>query len=245
MRRQVRVQSIFPDTKGEIEKNKNLMENIIPGELTSKIIQFAHHGSPFITLGAGSPQVMITAGLHGNELPPQVALLKLLENLKTEDLRGKIFAMPFCIPWATMKNDRRYKGFDPNRTANKLGSVSNRIMDLAKSLKVVAVADFHSTKPGSNPGVESVFCSKKPSPKSFQIAQFIVKTTSCKMICHENAGNLYRGALEDEFNLQGIPAVTCEVVSRNYQVDEGSVERSYLQMMSFLEYFDIVQYSKN
>ena len=35
------------------------------------------------------------------------------------------------------------------------------------------------------------------------------------MICHQEAGALYNGALEDECNLTGIPAITCEVVSRN------------------------------
>jgi predicted deacylase len=51
---------------------------------------------------------------------------------------------------------------------------------------------------------------------------------------------MYKGALEDECNIMGIPAVTCEVVSENGQVTPGSVERSLMQMESYLEHFKII-----
>ena len=88
--------------------------------------------------------------------------------------------------------------------------------------------------------MESVFCSKEPCYESFKIAEHITSQTSSKVISQEKAGTLYGGALEDELNISKIPAVTCEVVSRNGLVDSGSVERSFLQMKSFMEFFKII-----
>ena len=52
---------------------------------------------------------------------------------------------------------------------------------------------------------------------------------------------MYKGALEDECNILGIPAVTCEVVSENGQVTPGSTQRSLMQMESYLKYFKIIE----
>ena len=139
-----------------------------------------------------------------------------------------------------MHGSRRFKGFDMNRKASSEGYITNNIIKTIKSLKINSLADFHATKPHSNPGVESVFCSKKPRIQSFKIAEHINKISSSQVICHETAGSLYSGALEDECNLNGVPSVTCEVVSHNNKVDSGSLERSYLQMMAYLDYFDVV-----
>ncbi|MGZ7043801.1 MAG: succinylglutamate desuccinylase, partial [Methanobacterium sp.] len=149
---------------------------------------------------------------------------------------------PFAVPYATMENSRRFKGMDMNRTASKGGFISHNIIETIKNFKISAVGDFHSTKPGSNPGIESVFCSKNPSNQSYLIAKYITEATSSKMICHDEAGRLYNGALEDECNLNGIPAVTCEVVSRNGMVDKDSHKRSYLQMESYLKYFNMINF---
>jgi predicted deacylase len=139
-----------------------------------------------------------------------------------------------------MENSRRFKGVDMNRAASKGGFISNNILNAIKDLKISAAGDFHSTKPGSNPGVESVFCSKSPCYKSYLIAKYITESTYSKIICHKEAGALYNGALEDECNLEGVPAVTCEVVSQNGLITNEGHERSYLQMISYLKYFDII-----
>ena len=117
---------------------------------------------------------------------------------------------------------------------------SNKIIKTADNIKAVSLADFHATKPRSNPGIESVFCSRNPSPESYMIAKYITKETLSKIICHNNAGSLYGGAIEDESNLNGKAAVTCEVVSENCEVTHGSPQRSYNQMISYLKYFGIV-----
>ncbi|OPY24016.1 MAG: Succinylglutamate desuccinylase / Aspartoacylase family protein [Methanobacterium sp. PtaU1.Bin242] len=236
----VKIRIISPETAGNIHKNKIIIENIPDGHLTEKILEAALKGTPLINMGNGSPKVILTAGIHGNELPPQIAALQMIEHLKDKDLNGSVFMLPFAIPYATMKSSRRFKGFDMNRKASSEGYITNKIIKAVKSLKICSLADFHATKPHSNPGVESIFCSKKPCNKSFKIAEHINRAISSKIICHDNAGTLYTGALEDECNLSGIPAVTCEVVSHNNKIDPGSHERSYLQMKAYLDYFNIL-----
>jgi uncharacterized protein len=232
--------TIAHDTGGEIALNTELREYLNPGEVGKSIIGAAIKGTPLLKLGSGAPRILLCAGIHGNELPPQIAFFELLNHLETKKIRGTVFMIPIAIPYATMKNSRRFKGWDMNRKTFKEGYISNTILKTAQEFKVEAAADFHSTQPQSNPGVESVFCSKKPCYESFNIATYITDETSSKVISQERAGTLYGGALEDELNIIGIPAVTCEVVSRNGKVDSGSVERSLLQMKSFLKYFKVI-----
>jgi predicted deacylase len=235
-----KISIISHETRGKIEKNKVLMTRISRNNVINEIVSAAKLGTPLLKLGNGHPRVMITAGIHGNELPPQIAATYLIENLKISGIDGTLYIIPFAVPHATMENSRRFKGMDMNRIASKGGFISNNIINTIKTLKVSAVGDFHSTKPGSNPGIESVFCSKIPSNESYLIAKYITDDTSSKIICHKEAGSIYNGTLEDECNLAGVPAVTCEVVSRNGVVDNHSHERSYLQMESYLKYFSLI-----
>jgi len=235
-----KISIISSETRGKIEKNVSLMKYISKSPFTQELIPSAEQGTPLLEIGQGLPKVMITAGIHGNELPPQIAAIWLINELSRVKLNGTVYIIPFAVPHATMENSRRFKGIDMNRSASKGGFISNIIIKTLKTQDIRAVADFHSTKPGSNPGIESVFCSKSPCYKSFLMAEYITQVTSSKIICHEEAGKMYNGALEDECNLTGIPAITCEVVSRNGMVDGKSPERSYLQMKSYLRYFKIV-----
>lgn len=232
--------SIAQDTGGDISRNQDLMKELIPGNIGKPLIDSALKGTPLLKFGYGSPRILLCAGIHGNELPPQVAFFKLLNYLEDKKINGTVYTIPIAIPYATMKNSRRFQGWDMNRKTFTEGYISNTILKTAQKLKIQAAADFHSTQPQSNPGIESVFCSKKPCYKSFKIADHITSQTSSKVISQEKAGTLYGGALEDELNLSGIPAVTCEVVSRNGKVDSGSVERSFMQMKSFLNYFNVI-----
>lgn len=232
--------TIAQDTGGDITLNQVFMEGLTPGEIGKNLIDVAKKGTPLLKMGSGSPRVFLCAGIHGNELPPQLAFFKLFNQLESKKLRGTAYLVPIAIPYATMKNSRRFQGWDMNRKTFKEGYISNTILKTAQKLEIEAAADFHSTQPHSNPGIESVFCSKKPCYKSYKIAKHITTETSSKIIPQEKAGTLYGGALEDELNISRIPAVTCEVVSRNGKVDSGSVERSLLQMKSFLGYFNII-----
>ncbi|MEG3224878.1 MAG: succinylglutamate desuccinylase [Methanobacteriales archaeon Met13] len=228
---------VSPKTGGLIEENEALMKLLTPGRLTKTLIKKAEEGTPLLRFGKGYPRIMLIAGLHGNELPPQIAATRMANILNNLKITGTIYLSPFAIPKATMDNLRRFDGFDMNRRASKNGSLPNAIIKLVKTLKIDALGDFHSTQKRTNPGVESVFCSKNPCYESYQMAKHITDITSSKIICQKKAGTLYTGALEDESNLAGIPAVTCEVVSRNGGVDPGSPERSHCQMLAFLNYF--------
>ena len=232
--------TIAQDTGGDISLNQDLWGKLDLGSIGKLLTKAALKGTPLLKFGSGSPRILLCAGIHGNELPPQVAFFKLLNHLEDKKVNGTVYVIPIAIPYATMKNSRRFKGWDMNRKTFKEGYISNTILKTAQKLEIQAAADFHSTQPQSNPGVESVFCSKKPCYESFKIASHITRETSSKIISQEQAGKLYGGALEDELNIQGIPAVTCEVVSRNGKLDSGSVERSLLQMNSFLNYFNIL-----
>lgn len=234
------IQIISEDSAGDLRKNEPFMTHVTKGSSTNKLLRSALKGTPLLKIGNGNPKILLTAGIHGNELAPQIAALKVAEKLDGMDLRGSVFIVPFSVPYATMTSSRRFKGFDMNRRASMEGSISNIIIEKAKYLKIDSLADFHSTKPNSNPGVESIFCSKKPCLQSYEIAEHISKVVGSKILYHEIAGTLYHGALEDESNISGIPAVTCEVVSHNHKVDLGSHERSYLQMMAYLDYFNII-----
>lgn len=236
----VKIKIISPDTAGDLRENPFFLDNISKSNLTETLLKKALKGTPLLKLGKGSPRIMMTAGIHGNELSPQIAALTVADRLDGMEINGSVYIIPFAVPYATMTSSRRFNGFDMNRKASIEGYLSNKIIKAAKSLKIESLADFHSTKPNSNPGVESIFCSKKPCPRSFEIAKHINKATDSKIICHKIAGTLYNGALEDECNISGIPAVTCEVVSHNNKVDPGSHERSYLQMMAYMSYFDII-----
>ena len=237
--RSLNIRIISDQTGGDPRENKTIKDHLLEDDLTSKVLDSANEGTPLIHFGKRGPRIMITAGIHGNEIPPQIAALKLAEKLKKEKFEGSIYIIPFAVPYATMKSTRRFQGFDLNRSAFREGYLSNDIVKIARNLKIDSLADFHATKPYSNPGIESIFCSKKPTPESYKIAEHINKSTKSKIICHKHAGTLYKGALEDECNLSSIPAVTCEVVSHNDKVDPGSQERSYLQMVAYLDYFGI------
>ncbi|CDG65897.1 succinylglutamate desuccinylase [Methanobacterium sp. MB1] len=235
----VELTNIASDTGGDISLNQDLWAEMNSITICKPLIELTLKGTPLLKFGSGDPCILLCAGIHGNELPPQVAIFRLINFLKGKDLNGTVYIIPIAIPYATMKNSRRFKGFDMNRNTFKDGSISNTILKTAQKLKIQAMADFHSTQPHSNPGIEGVFSSKSPCKESFKIAQHITGQTSSRIISQEKAGNLYQGALEDEFNINGIPSVTCEVVSRNGKIDSGSVERSLMQMKSFLDYFNI------
>ena len=138
-----------------------------------------------------------------------------------------------------MENKRLFNNLDLNRASHVKNSLSNLIIQKIEELGINFVGDFHSTAFNSNPGFESIFSTKSPSAESFLIANYIARDIDCRIIALDSAGESYMGAVEDVCNLRGIPAITGEVLSPFASVGEGSVERSYLQMKSFLSYFGI------
>ena len=224
---------------GFISKNHDIFREIELTALNGFILEKSVFGTPIFKLGNGGKRVLISSGVHGNELPPQIANLKLMNEFVNLDIQNTLFFIPFVAPKATMLNSRFFNSIDLNRSSHIKNSLSNVIIETIEELEIDFVGDFHSTAYNSNPGCESVFSSKSPTPESFLMASYISRDVKCKLIAFDSAGESYKGAVEDVCNIKGIPAITGEVLSPFSSVGAGSVERALLQMKSFLSYFGI------
>ena len=248
---------ISEESGGYISANSIVFNNIPINPNSKEILRESITGTPLIRLGKNSSnispmddtyftndsngkKVMIIAGVHGNELPPQIAAIHLIHRLKNIKLNGEIYIIPFSAPKSTMNNSRWFDGADLNRIASKQGSITNNILNMAKKLNVDSIGDFHSTGPNSMPGKEAIFCTKDPSPESYDIAKYIAKAIDSEILFYPIAGQDFQGTIEDECNLIGIPAVTCEVFCQNGYADKKSYTRSLEQMLSYLSYFGII-----
>ena len=224
---------------GYISKNTHIFRELELTELTKIILEKSVYGTPIFKLGGNGSNILILSGVHGNELPSQIANIQLLNELVDKKIDNTLFFIPFAAPKATMENGRFFNSLDLNRAAHVTNSLSNVIVQKISEIGIDFVGDFHSTAFNSNPGCESIFSTESPTPESFLIANYIARDVGCKIISLDEAGEKYKGAVEDECNLKGIPAITGEVLSPFSRVGEGSVERSLLQMKSFLSYFGI------
>lgn len=227
-------------SRGYISTNTNLYNDFINSKTTKLILNKAMLGIPLIQLGNKNPKVMIVSGIHGNELPSQSASIHLINHLNQVNIKGTVYIIPFASPESTMYNIRNFRGYDLNRSAMIKDSITNNIIKKSENLKVEALADFHSTGINANPGREGVFSSRNPTFESVNIASFISKEMLSSHFGYNEAGVQFRGALEDESNIRGIPAVTCEVISKNGYIEGNSREKSFLQMLTFLTYFNII-----
>ena len=224
---------------GYISRNKQLFGNIELSKLNQFILEKSVFGTPIFKMGEGNKKLLILSGIHGNELSPQIANLRVMNELIGHDLGASLYFIPFASPKSTMNNERTFNSMDLNRSAHMNNSVSNLILKAILDLGIDFVGDFHSTALNSNPGFESVFSSKSPSSESFLMANYIAGSVGCDIISFDFAGSSYKGAVEDVCNLKRVPAVTCEVLCPFGNIVSGSVEKSLAQMRSFLDYFGI------
>ena len=224
---------------GYISRNRNLFSQIELTDLNKFILEKSVFGTPNFKMGDGGTKILIISGIHGNELSPQIANLRLMNELVDCKLSNTLYFIPFAAPKSSMNIERNYDSRDLNRSAHIKNSISNLILQAALDLGINFVGDFHSTASNSNPGFESIFSSKSPTPESFLIANHISKDVGSELISFDFAGSSYKGAVEDVCNLKGIPSVTCEVLCPFGNVVRGSVDKSLSQMKSFLSYFGI------
>ena len=225
---------------GYISRNQNLFKELELNKLTQFILEKCVYGTPIFKLGDSGAKILILSGIHGNELSPQIANMKLLNKFAGEDLNNTLYFIPFASPKSTMLNERTFNEMDLNRSAHIKNSLSNLVVQTVESLGIDFVGDFHSTAFNSNPGIESIFSSKSPSPESYLIANYISQSVGSEMISFDFAGSSYKGAVEDVCNLKKVPAVTCEVLCPFSNVGRGTVEKSLAQMESFLAYFGLI-----
>lgn len=236
-----KMEVIATGTGGDVTKNSYIKNYISGNQITSQVVSLAKSGTPMVTFGNGTgPHVMIIAGVHGNELPAQIAAVKMINYLSTHQIKGTIYIVPFVAPSSTASNIRLWNGKNLNSVANVAGTPTNQIINKAKVLQVTSFGDFHSTQPGGVPGKNSVFCTKSPTYESYNIARYVSTQTGSSLIVYSQAGAEYPGAVEDVSNLAKIPAVTCEVLSSHGVVASGSVDKSYNQMLSLLRYKQII-----
>jgi len=227
---------------GEVTRNATLMKHIPKTPLNNQLFLAAKKGTPIVTFGKkGRPSILILAGVHGNEYPPQIAAVRLINRLAAEELNVTVHVIPFAIPSSTEKSVRSWRGQDPNRTAELFGTPTNNILSMSKRDNIKYLGDFHSTRPGGYPGKLSVICSEAPCLLSFQMADFMEKETKSTILSFTRAGSMFPGALEDVFNLAGIPAVTGESMSPHGTVMPGSVEASLEQMYAFLKFHKVLE----
>ena len=212
-------------SRGFISRNTNLFKNLEMNRFTQFLLEKCVYGTPIFKLGNGGNRILILSGVHGNELPPQIANVKLL------------YIIPCASPKSTMNNERTFNGMDLNRSAHINDSLSNLIVRAVENLGIDFVGDFHSTAFNANPGCEAIFTSKSPSAESYLMANYISRDVGSEIISFDYAGSSYKGAVEDVCNLNGIPAITCEVLCPFGNVGKGTAERSFAQMNSFVSYF--------
>lgn len=224
---------------GYISRNRNLFGELELSKLTQFILEKSVFGTPIFKLGDGGNKILVLSGIHGDELSPQIANVRLLNKLVFKDFNHTLYFIPFASPKSTMNNERTFNSMDLNRSAHIKDSLSNLIIQAIVDLEIEFVGDFHSTSYNSNPGFESIFSSKSPTPESFLIANYIARDVGSEMISIDYAGSSYKGAVEDVCNLKRIPAITGEVLCPFGNVAHGSVDKSFSQMESFLSYFGI------
>jgi predicted deacylase len=228
---------------GYISANNTVFSKIPNTKISRYVLKESIKGTPMFKFSSNyneGKRVLIISGIHGNELPPQIASLHLIEKLYNTELNGEVYIIPFSAPLATMNCVRWYNSVDLNRTSGEEGSISNLILKKAIELKIDSIGDFHSSGPNSNPGKEGVFCTKSPCKESCVIGNYISKKVGSEIISFNHAGSEFMGALEDESNLIGIPAVTCEVLSPNSTASKEAINKSLMQMEAYLSYFDIL-----
>jgi predicted deacylase len=227
---------------GDVSKNPDIMKHLPKTPITNQLLIASKKGTPIVRFGRkNTPGILVLAGVHGNEYPPQIAAVKLINKLVVKDLNVTVHVIPFAIPFSTEKSLRSWKGQDPNRSANIFGTPTNNILLTSKKDNIKYLGDFHSTRPGGYPGRLSVLCSEMPCLLSFQMADFIEQETKSTLLSFTKAGSIYPGALEDVFNIAGIPAVTGEAMSPHGTVIHGSVEASLEQMEAFLKFHKVIK----
>ena len=220
-------------TGGDVTKNNEIMKHLPKKPLNDDILRAAKNGTPLITMGDGSkPRVMITAGMHGNELAPQIAALMLINELYGKRINGTVYLIPFVAPRASSENSKLFNGENLNLMANIQGNPANVVFKIIQSLNVVSLADCHSTS--TDPAKNSVLY--YPRIASSKIAVYINKLTNSTLL----ALIQYSGMLIVQCNDHNIPSVICEVESSDGVASKESVIVSYSQMKAFLKYHQII-----
>ena len=232
----VEIEQLTASNSGDVLNNPEIASNIPNSNITDTIIESANSGVPIYKIGDGSgPVTVICAGVHGDQLVPSVAALDLIDYLDGRKIKGTVYVIPFASPEAISDNTKLTDGVNLNTVADEPGTVSNKIVNFAREHNASAVGDFHETQVGKDPGITTIMCSKVPTYESYDLAHDMAGLSLDTTFSYTLAGIAYDGAIEDECNLAGTPAVTpLVVVSDHGQVSQTAVSESYDQMLALL-----------
>jgi hypothetical protein len=75
-------------SRGYISKNKQIFEKIELTKFSKFVLSSCVYGTPIFKLGDGGNKILILSGIHGNELSPQIANVKLVNELIDIDLNN-------------------------------------------------------------------------------------------------------------------------------------------------------------
>ncbi|WP_297898284.1 succinylglutamate desuccinylase/aspartoacylase domain-containing protein [Methanobrevibacter sp.] len=236
----ISIDYINSENGANVKENIILKDNIIKytnnSNFTNSIIESAKHGTPVIRFGNGeAPVTFIVAGVHGNQIPPQLATLRLIDYLENNKIHGTVYIVPFAAPSLTASNEKLLNGENLNTVADDVGTPTNDIVTYAISKNSNVVGDFHSTAPGAVPGHNVIMCSQYPTYESYIYALEMTKFLNEGFELHKIAGVDYEGAVEDVLNIEGTPSVTGLSTSPHGEVASGSVENSFNQMLALLK----------
>jgi predicted deacylase len=232
----VEVELINSYTGGDVLKNKEISQNINQSRLTNDIVAMAKQGTPVVKFGNGEgPSTLIVTGVHGDQLSPQIASLKLIDYLHGKKINGTVYIIPFDIPSSTELNQKEWNGLNPNKIADEPNNPTNDVVIFAENNGIDVVGDFHSSKPGGDPGVDTIMCTQYPTYDSYLLAEEISSTSKDFPLNYYIAGWVYDGALEDTLNLRGIPSVTGISVSNHGVVTPKAVDTTFNQMIGILK----------
>ena len=82
--------------------------------------------------------------------------------------------------------------------------------------------------------------SKTPNPESYKLTNYIKETCNVNKIVYSYAGETYPGALADNVNKKGIPAVLCEVKLPHNTITTRTVNLSLAMMKALLTFNSVI-----
>lgn len=226
--------------KGDVSKVALIKKNMPNNIWVKRAVAATKNGIPLLKIQGGPGKVVfMTAGVHGNELSSQVAAMKMINHLTKTPIKGTVYIIPF-VNVKAISHRVRYTDNDFNRIAAKSGTIPNKIVKMIVKFKCNAYGDFHTTQPGGAPGQNIVMGSKSPATKSAALSNYIYKNCKVNKKIYNYAGEVYPGALADNVNRRGIPAVICEVVLPHNTVTSKSVSISYNMMKHLLKFNSVI-----
>lgn len=192
---------------GNVLANKEISRNIPKTDFSKDIFEMVKQGSVVLKFGSGNgTKLLISAGIHGNEPEANIAVMKYLEYIKNKNLKGTLYVIPFAIPQSTAQNTRKYKGKDPNRTANVKGTPGWNIVKFAQNNGINYLLDVHSGAEVGKYGY--VYLNSASNTKEKNWASYIKSKTGCTSTVNDAESP---GMIRSFAHSLGINTITLEV----------------------------------